>query len=389
MGYRVQDVSLTDRSGLVTDTGLHLPIATMLPGGTGIKGNRDQTPSEGWFPELTKQYEWKVIENPDNTTTLIIAMYPFYYNGQSTDVKFYKNYSFTIDYTPSDVEITSLLTDKYSYPQGDPVQMNMGINNGGNPQDVIVSAIIKPYASDNMVDSLPLSTLKNLSNYGSFSDQWDSSGFEPGYYAVEVTIKDTGNNILDKKTHMFRLGISSGEVMSLTANPGHFDIGDTISLSMTFKDTGTIPITGTAIIMVKDKSGNTVKEFKHPVTDLTPANSITFDDTWDTTGMEEGVYSIFGYVLFDSKSSEPMTTTVSSLCDGDVAPLGNRDGTVNVGDALVALRFALGLEIPTQEDMGHGDVAPLDAGGQPEPDGVINVGDALVILRKALGIVDF
>jgi uncharacterized repeat protein (TIGR01451 family) len=75
--------------------------------------------------------------------------------------------------------------------------------------------------------------------------------------------------------------------------------------------------------------------------------------------------------------------------DGDVAPLGNRDGTVNVGDALVALRFALGLETPTPEDMAHGDVAPLDANGQPSPDGEINVGDALVILRKALGIVNF
>ncbi|MEA3357882.1 MAG: choice-of-anchor Q domain-containing protein [Thermodesulfobacteriota bacterium] len=48
------------------------------------------------------------------------------------------------------------------------------------------------------------------------------------------------------------------------------------------------------------------------------------------------------------------------IADGDVAPLGNRDGTVNVGDALIALRFALSLEIPTQEDVDHGDVAPLD-----------------------------
>ena len=75
--------------------------------------------------------------------------------------------------------------------------------------------------------------------------------------------------------------------------------------------------------------------------------------------------------------------------DGDVAPLGNRDGVVNVGDALVALRFALGLETPTQEDMIHGDVAPLDATGQPSPDGQISVGDALVILRKALQIISF
>ena len=58
-----------------------------------------------------------------------------------------------------------------------------------------------------------------------------------------------------------------------------------------------------------------------------------------------------------------LSEAVSNEPDGDVAPLGNRDDTVNVGDALMALRFALGLETPTQEDMGHGDVAPLDAGG--------------------------
>jgi len=81
--------------------------------------------------------------------------------------------------------------------------------------------------------------------------------------------------------------------------------------------------------------------------------------------------------------------TLSQTPDGDVAPLGNRDGTVNVGDALVALRFALTLDTPTQEDIAHGDVAPLDAQGQPSPDGVINVGDALVILRKALGLISF
>jgi len=83
------------------------------------------------------------------------------------------------------------------------------------------------------------------------------------------------------------------------------------------------------------------------------------------------------------------TKAVANESDGDVAPLGSRDGVVNVGDALVALRFALLLETPTQEDITHGDVAPLDAQGKPNPDGVINVGDALVILRKALGIISF
>ena len=77
------------------------------------------------------------------------------------------------------------------------------------------------------------------------------------------------------------------------------------------------------------------------------------------------------------------------VSDGDVAPLGNRDKEITVGDALVTLRFALGLEIPTQEDIQHGDVAPLGSNGHPNPDGEITVGDALVILRKALGIIEF
>lgn len=83
------------------------------------------------------------------------------------------------------------------------------------------------------------------------------------------------------------------------------------------------------------------------------------------------------------------TKAVTHVSDGDVAPLGSRDGVVNVGDALVCLRFALLLETPTQEDIAHGDVAPLDAQNKPDPDGVINVGDALVILRKALQIISF
>jgi hypothetical protein len=80
---------------------------------------------------------------------------------------------------------------------------------------------------------------------------------------------------------------------------------------------------------------------------------------------------------------------LSQTPDGDLAPLGNRDGIVNVGDALVCLRFSLNLNSPTQEDITHGDVAPLDAQGVPNPDGTITVGDALVILRKALGIISW
>jgi hypothetical protein len=82
---------------------------------------------------------------------------------------------------------------------------------------------------------------------------------------------------------------------------------------------------------------------------------------------------------------------LSHIPSGDVAPLGNRDGEVDVGDALLALRFALDLEPghPTADELSYGDVAPLDDNDQPNPDGQITVGDALVILRKALGLANW
>jgi hypothetical protein len=129
-----------------------------------------------------------------------------------------------------------------------------------------------------------------------------------------------------------------------------------------------------------------------PILELSLKGNNHYEGTYNNF-TSVGTYTIAIYASDrGSVISLPKATTVTvpdGYAYGDVAPLGNRDGTVNVGDALIALRFALNLETPTQEDMEHGDVAPLDGNGQPNPDGVINVGDALVILRKALGIIWF
>ncbi len=83
-------------------------------------------------------------------------------------------------------------------------------------------------------------------------------------------------------------------------------------------------------------------------------------------------------------SSDTVEIHVSGKGDGDLT----QDGVVDVGDALIALRFALNLEPghPTADELFHGDVAPLDWNNQPDPDGQITVGDALLILQMALGI---
>ena len=314
-GYKVQEVVLTQRSGLVTDTGLNIPITTMEIASEDVAtspGN-DQSPSKGgeaWFPE--EEYDWEILEHPDGSATLFIVMYPFYYNPLTTDVRFCKNYSFDIDYTVSSVEITSVATDQAVYQQGDRVAIDIGLVNSGEPQDVTVSATVNRYVSDELVDGLPLSKLNGLSGEASLSLQWDSSGFAPGSCYVEVILRDIRGNILDKQTEGFILGITSGEITNLTAKPKHFDIGDNINISLTFNNTGTVDISGTTVVRVQDEAGETVQEFRHDVTDLAPASSTSFDDTWDTSEAAEGRYDIIGFVLYDGGATAPAAVAVST-----------------------------------------------------------------------------
>jgi len=309
-GCKVQDVVLTDRSGLVSASGLNIPMTPLTITPSVCEPVPYSGPVEGWFPE--EVYRWQTIENPDGSTTLVITMYPFYYNPLTTDVQFYKNYSFNISYTVSKVEVTRLQTDQDAYRQGDQVVVDIGLNNAGEAQDVIINAAIKPYGSQEVVAGLLLRTLQHLTGPASFSTKWDSSGSEPGYYCVEVTLQDINGNVLDRRTKIFRLGICSGEVASLTATPAYFDIGDRINTSLVFSNTGTVNITGTAVIRVQDESGETVQEFRHDVTDLTPRNRISFDDVWDTSGAQEGTYIIVGYVSYDGMTTDPRIAVVST-----------------------------------------------------------------------------
>jgi hypothetical protein len=59
--------------------------------------------------------------------------------------------------------------------------------------------------------------------------------------------------------------------------------------------------------------------------------------------------------------------------DGDA----NVDGVVDLNDALLVLRCAMGLVAPTSENIAHGDM---------NGSGALETNDALTILRIALGI---
>lgn len=87
----------------------------------------------------------------------------------------------------------------------------------------------------------------------------------------------------------------------------------------------------------------------NPATDTDPFNLDT-----DGDGYDDGIDPL--PLLFNSRN-------------GDIAPYGNRDGVINLGDLLVCQQMIIGLKAATQEDLAHGDLAP------DPPNGVIDILD--------------
>ncbi len=83
----------------------------------------------------------------------------------------------------------------------------------------------------------------------------------------------------------------------------------------------------------------------------------------------------------NASAAGPSATFTVDSSAGDL----NGDNTVDMTDALKALRIAAGIEAPTASELVRGDVAPL-VNGVPHPDGKIDINDVVVLLKMAAGL---
>ena len=268
-GYQIQDVVLTNRSKPVNITGLNIPNSNLALPVSGVQLLSHKSESIEWWPD--NDFEWTVYQSPEKTT-LDITIYPLFYNPQTSEAKFYENYNFYINYTTSNVEITQISTDKHDYNTGEPVKIDLELNNMKNlGKDVIINSIITNEITGEVVSGIILRTLKEVKGKASYSTIWNNTIVNPGSYNIIVELRDTKGLLLDKKIENIRLGISSGEVISYNVEPGSFHIGDELKIIMVFNNTGDINISGNAIIKIFDSEGFVIEEFEHKITDLVPS----------------------------------------------------------------------------------------------------------------------
>jgi hypothetical protein len=148
----------------------------------------------------------------------------------------------------------------------------------------------------------------------------------------------------------------------------------------------TTPTNHTSILISGIKDSGTTVQLSVNGGPALPPDTAT-DTTWgkQLSGLAGGSSTI---VVTATEPTGAMATASADILV--VLPDGNikGTGTVDISDALKALRISTGLVVPTQLELLRGDVAPL-VGGVPSPDGSIALADALLILRKVVGLVTF
>lgn len=304
-GCRVQNVFMKERSSLITATGLNLTIVSLMP-----ESSPMQNPKEplGWYPTL--DYRWRTWVNLDGSSTLEIEVFPFYYNPETKEAKFYKHYEFEVVSIFSTVSILNIVAEKSVYDPGEKVNIDVLLNNTGEAKNIVVSSLIR--RGKEVVDSLPLTMLHNVIGGVSLSMFWDSTGFSVGDYYLDVMLNDTSGNWLDKRTFEFKLGRSMINVTRFNVEPQHFKIGDQVQISLEAINTGSTTLDGKCVFIIR-KDDSIFWQAYHNFSSFTPKSSLKFTSTWNTSSAEKGaLYYVIGYVSYESRATPPMVIMIST-----------------------------------------------------------------------------
>ncbi len=308
-GYRIQEVLLTDKSKAKTDSGLRLATVE-LSSYAERQLTRPKPLNQGVYP--TTDYGWEAMYAHDGSATLVISVFPFFYDPATTRSTFYRNYSFDIRHIKTRVEITSVEPTKTTYEPGDKARLVLKLANEGSAQDVVASATVRKAFTLERVADIPAKTVSGLGKADSVLLEWPTKRRATGGYAVEVIIRDRSDNRLDQEWASFRIGTPEGEVSEFSVTPQHFEVGDDIRLRLGFKNTGSCGLKGSCVFRVM-RDGDVVDELRQGMSLLKPGASKTFTQTWNTKDAKKSsAYYAVGYVEFEGMACRPKSARFST-----------------------------------------------------------------------------
>jgi len=308
----VQDVTMTLREGKTGMAGLQLPRADLFLYGSNLPRTVN-TPGPTWWPP--QDYDWSLEKDGSGETTLTLTVYPFFYETNTTDALFYSDYTFRVDYVYTGIGFERVLLDRHVYTNGAVVQADAFVfSPEAQARDLLLEGkIVHDGTGDTL--ALPCRRLNGFRGRGVCRLHWSTQQLEPGTYQANLFLLDVNGVLLDRTQARFTLGGANGLLGDFLPLPQSFVPGDSLSLGLTFRNTGDIPLDGRIVLLVQDGAGQDVDSLEQDFSALHPGQSTSPRWEWTATVYPRNC-RLTAYAHFMGRS-----TALALAADGASAPL--------------------------------------------------------------------
>jgi hypothetical protein len=306
-GVWVQNVSLASRQGLEASSGLLLPQVTSTPlTCEGCPVDPLPPAPTGWVPGLDRTFEWRVEPRSEGGSRLILTIYPFQYNGDTTEALYFRDWSFTIETVETGLTLNGLQTGSAIYPLSSLVDIQVWVENSAQVQDVYVSAEIRRQVSGELVGALPLRRMESLNGPASLYLSWNSAGTPAGGYDILVTLVDEQGKILAEGARGFDLGVTAGDVTQLKLTPTVFKPGSPVQIEWQAANQGELPLDGLVVLEIWGVGAEQpFQVITHTLSALPPAAVVNYQETWQPVGEAGAAFVVKAYIKYNSQTSDP------------------------------------------------------------------------------------
>jgi hypothetical protein len=309
----VQGVALVERGGERAVQGLRLPIVT--PEINAGRVASQPTPGAGWWP--TNAWAWRLEDHGSTGSTLHVTVYPFFHNTGTVSSLFYSNYTFDVAYAYSPVAVRRVAVDRPVYTNGQTVTLDVSLRSSAPaPLDVV----LQPEAvclADQTATPLPVRLLRNLSGWAACRIQWELSGLSPGTYRLDVTARRASDDaVLDRESVAFAVGAAQLRLRDFGMLPATFGRGETVNLSVTLDNLGTLAADGHVIFLIQDGAGRVEAQLRCNFTGLTVGESRAIGTSWGSSTLHSRNSRVIVYAVYGGT-----TTGLQLAADGSGEPL--------------------------------------------------------------------
>jgi hypothetical protein len=183
------------------------------------------------------------------------------------------------------------------------------------------------------------------------------------------------------------IDISATDQLNNTSTAKRTITSDTVAPSLAITSPAQDLTTSQSSIIIS----GTVADALTAVTVIITADGLTYTPAVTSGSFSQTIalttamtYAVTATATDEAGNQATATRNIIStrMSSGDI----NGDGSVNIADALMELRIAVGLVPMDPAYLTQGDVAPF-VGGTSQPDGKIDITDALILLKTVVGIV--